>query len=148
MEEIKYLWARPEDKAAIQSLLMKCELPYEDISLHLANFILAKFRDTLIGTDGIEIYGQDGLVRSLAVDPAFRGQGISKELNARILARAHQMGVRRLYLLTTTAESYSAKLGFCKIDRESIPKAIQETFEFKSACPKTAVCMMKDIAKP
>jgi amino-acid N-acetyltransferase len=146
MGEIKYCWAEPVDEAGIQLLLKKCDLPFEDISLHLANFILAKDGETIIGTNGIEIYQQDGLLRSLAIEPIFRGRGISNELNIRILTRAHQMGIRRLYLLTQTAEKYSAGLGFSTVSRDRVPASILATNEFKTLCPKTAVCMMKIIS--
>ena len=145
MEEIKYNWSQPSDLAAIQDLLKKCDLPYEDIFPHLANFITAKIGDRVIGVNGMEIYGPDALLRSLAVDLAFRNRGISKKLNARILARAHLLGVKNLYLLTQTVENYAAQSGFHKIDRTAVPGSIQATAEFKSLCPQSAVCMLKSI---
>ena len=145
MEEIKYYWAKPSDLAAIQDLLKKCDLPYEDMSPHLTNFMTAKIGDSVIGVNGIEIYGPDALLRSLAVDLSFRNRGISRELIARILARARQLGVKNLYLLTQTVENYAAKSGFHKIDRNSVPQSIQATAEFKSLCPQSAVCMLKSI---
>jgi amino-acid N-acetyltransferase len=146
MDEIQYQWAKPNDEASVTSFLIKYDLPYEDISFHLANFILAKAGGTIIGTNGIEIDGQDGLLRSLAVESEFRSRGISKELYTRLLARAHLKGVQRLFLLTQTAEKYSARLGFRTIRRDSLPASIQNTAEFKSLCPKTAICMMKVIS--
>lgn len=145
MDEIKYYWAKPTDEQAIQLLLKQCDLPYEDIAPHLVNFIVAKTSDRVIGVNGIEIQGPNGLLRSLAVEPAFRGRGISLALNARILARAQQMRVKNLYLLTQTVENYAAKSGFHKIARDTVPESIQATSEFKSLCPQTAVCMMKVI---
>ena len=145
MDEIKYYWAKPSDLTAIQTLLKKCDLPYEDISPHLANFITAKMGNRLIGVDGIEINKENALLRSLAVDLAFRDRGISKELNARVLARARLLGVKDLYLLTQTVENYAAKSGFHKIDRDTVPESIRATAEFKSLCPQSAVCMLKSI---
>jgi amino-acid N-acetyltransferase len=55
------------------------------------------------------------------------------------------MGVKKLYLLTQTAENYAARSGFRKIERDSVPESIQATAEFQSLCPKTAVFMMKSI---
>jgi N-acetylglutamate synthase-like GNAT family acetyltransferase len=145
MAEIGYSWAKAGDQTAIQSLLKQCELAYEDISSHLADFVIAKAGERTIGVNGIEIYQQDGLLRSLAVEPSFRDQGISRDLHAMILARAHQKKVKKLYLLTQTIENYAAKIGFRKIARENVPELIQSTNEFRSLCPKTAVCMMKVI---
>ena len=145
MDTPAYGLAEPDDETAIKALLKKCDLPFDDIPSHLKNFVVAKVDDIIIGVNGIEIYGQAGLIRSLAIDPAFRGRGIARELNTRIQRRAQLAGVKELYLLTQTAEQYSAVLGFRKVSRDSAPEPIQATGEFKSLCPKTAVCMMKRI---
>jgi amino-acid N-acetyltransferase len=145
MEVIKYRPAVASDLAAVRALLEKCGLPQADIAAHLPAFWVAETGGNIIGVNGIEIYKPEALLRSLAVDSQYRGRGISRELNARLLERARQMGVERLYLLTLTAESYSARLGFQKVARDSLPAAIQATAEFRSLCPQTAVCMFKEI---
>jgi N-acetylglutamate synthase-like GNAT family acetyltransferase len=94
---------------------------------------------------GLEVINMMGLVGSLAVAPSFRGKGIAKELYSRILAYAHLKGIMKLYLLTLTAEGFFSKLGFNKVDRNNVPAAIQSTEEFRSLCPATAVCMVKNI---
>jgi amino-acid N-acetyltransferase len=54
--------------------------------------------------------------------------------------------VRHLYLLTTTADLFFARTGYQVIPRESAPAPIQETAEFQSICPASAVCMVKDLS--
>jgi mannose-6-phosphate isomerase-like protein (cupin superfamily) len=58
-------------------------------------------------------------------------------------SHARNLGVRRLYLLTTTAEAYFAKRGFERCAREAAPAAIRQTREFRSLCPDTAACMVR-----
>jgi amino-acid N-acetyltransferase len=62
-----------------------------------------------------------------------------------IFSYAHELGVKELYLLTTTAEKFFPKLGFDSIDRDNVPTPIQATEEFSSICPSTAVCMVKKL---
>jgi amino-acid N-acetyltransferase len=146
MEKITYAYAESENLTAIEQLLEECELPYQDVVNHLSHFFIAKKDGKLIGVIGLEIMSTMGLIRSLAVSPSFRGKGIAIELYIRILAYAHLIkGIKKLYLLTLTAEGFFTKLGFEKIDRNNVPDAIQSTEEFRSLCPATAVCMVKKI---
>jgi amino-acid N-acetyltransferase len=127
----------------IKALLLDCNLPNEDIDLHLNNFIAAKIKGKLIGIIGLESYGRVGLLRSFAVDPGYRGKGIANELFREILLLAAERGVREAYLLTTSIEKTCGKLGFEAIDRANIPQAIKNTGEFAKLCPKSAVCMYR-----
>ena len=145
MKNIKYAYAAAENLNSIERLLKECELPYHDIEEHLSHLVIAMKDKKLIGTIGLEIMNEMGLVRSLAVSPSVRKQGIAKELYSRIQAHAHLEGIISLYLLTLTAEEFFSKLGFKNIERNSVPSEIQSTKEFRSLCPETAVCMVKNI---
>ena len=54
-------------------------------------------------------------------------------------------GLRRLYLLTTTAEEYFPRYGFRRIPRESASPAARESVEFREACPASAVTMVLEL---
>lgn len=56
-------------------------------------------------------------------------------------AKAH--GVEEVYLLTTTAEGFFARLGYERVEREGAPESIRGTKEFSSICPSSAVLMRK-----
>jgi amino-acid N-acetyltransferase len=84
-----------------------------------------------------------GLLRSLAVAKAYRRQGLATQLVNKIEEYARSQKVATLYLLTLTAENFFSGRGYKKIDRKAAPAALQETTEFKSLCPQTAVCMKK-----
>ena len=137
--------AESSDAKAIRNLLTNAELPSEDFAQHLDHFLTAKQNGTFVGAVGLEIYGESGLLRSLVVDRTYRGQEVGKTLCEQIFAYAQDQGVKKLYLLTTTAADFFPKLGFNTIDRDSVPPAIQATEEFASICPSTAVCMVKGI---
>jgi quercetin dioxygenase-like cupin family protein len=63
-----------------------------------------------------------------------------------MVSRARLLGVEQLFLLTTDAERYFAALGFKRTGRSEAPAQIQSTSQFRSLCPKSAVCMSRDIS--
>jgi amino-acid N-acetyltransferase len=145
MQEIVLTFAEPAEEEAIRKLLIDADLPAEDFARHLQHFLVAKRNSTLIGVVGLESYGEFGLLRSLVVALPYRGQGFGQKLCERVFSYARELGIKELYLLTTTAEKFFPKLGFNTIDRDNIPASIQATEEFSSICPSTAVCMAKKL---
>jgi amino-acid N-acetyltransferase len=137
--------AAPDDEAAIAALLRAAELPHEDFADHLAHFLVARREGAVVGVVGFELHGGSALLRSLAVAPALRGAGLGGELVRRLTAQARRQGVKRFYLLTTTAEAFFARRGFQKIARQTVPAAIAATREFNSLCPVSAVCMTRAV---
>ena len=102
------------------------------------------FRDSngaIVGFAGLEVFGDCALLRSMVVLPAHRHRGCGAAILERMVARAQALGVKTLYLLTTTAAPFFAKHGFRKVSRENTPASIMETAEFSSLCPSTAEFM-------
>jgi amino-acid N-acetyltransferase len=85
------------------------------------------------------------LLRSVAVEPAWRSQGIGTALVTRVISDAEARGIRALYLLTTTAERYFPSFGFHPIAREEVPEDVRETAEFRDACPASAIVMARPL---
>jgi amino-acid N-acetyltransferase len=134
--------AGPADEISIQRLLALSDLPREDISRHLETFLVAEIRGSPVAVVGLESCGDStGLLRSLAVAPELRGEGLGTSLCDRIMTVARRTGIERLYLLTTTAERFFARLGFVPVERTRVPASVQATLEFKNLCPASATCM-------
>lgn len=57
------------------------------------------------------------------------------------LARTH--GIKSVYLLTTTAADYFPRMGFARIERDEVPVAVQQSTEFRTLCPASAVAMRR-----
>lgn len=145
LEDLRFTFADPEDEESVGRLLSQYGLPFSDITEHLPHFILAKNGDCIVGVVGLEVMGEFGLLRSLAVAPSYLTKGLGKTLYEKILTHAQDAGVRELYLLTTSAESYFSKQGFDRVARHVVPESIQSTQEFSNLCPSTAVVMVKRI---
>ena len=145
---ITYSFAGPDDKNQIRRLLSACELPTLYVHRHLKSFVVAKAGKKIAGVVGVEAYGRTGLFRSLCVDEAYRGRGIARMLNEKLLAYARTRKIDRLYLFTWYAEKFASKLGFRKIDKKRIPKSIRSTWQFrKSRYYPSVICMMKKIGR-
>lgn len=141
-----YSPASPHDAEAIRRLLAASGLPDGDIGPHLADFVVAKIGQELVGVAGLEALGDTALLRSVAVREDHRGSGIARALCESILARAKARGSANVYLLTTTAADYfRQKFRFAPLDRAAAPKAIQGTHEFSQACPQTASLLFRQL---
>ena len=132
------------DYAAVLSLLQQNQLPTDDIT---QNTRLFTFYDDgmLTGIVGVEIKGEDGLLRSLCVSEDKRTGGAGTSLVEYIENYARQQGVKHLYLLTTTAEAFFANRNYETVDRSIVPGTIRETSEFTSMCPSSATVMKKEL---
>ena len=133
--------ALPADIGEIEELLKASGLPVEGARAHLDHFYVAREGESITGVIGLEPYGEDGLLRSLAVRESHRSRGIGNRLYFHLLGQARSEGIRRLVLLTTTAEAYFAERGFAHVPGDSIAGPIRQSAEFKGACPSSAACM-------
>lgn len=138
--------ATADDLPAIISLLKASELPYEDVIPGKQDFIVAVSGNSIVGVVGLERAGPYGLLRSLAVDAGQRNKGLGKALLDEMLLHAWIKGAGEIYILTTTAAGFFKKHGFEAAVRSDAPKIIQNTTEFRTVCPVSAVCMRKKIA--
>ena len=132
------------DENEIKSFLKRNDLLHQDINpCHLDHFLLLRDGSKLIGTVGLELKGHCALLRSLAIEKPYRKKGFASQLLGKIEQHAKSCNVKMLCLLTMTADTFFAKRGYGKIERNTAPPAVQETEEFKGLCPDTAVCMVK-----
>lgn len=138
--------AEDTDRPQVCGLIAACGLPTAGAQEHLARgYALAERGQRLVGVAGIEIHGEYGLLRSLAVAPEWRGGSIGRDLVRDRLAWARAAGLRNIFLLTTKAAGYFERLGFKRVDRDAVPHEIKASHEFASLCPKTAIVMMSEI---
>lgn len=134
--------ATKSDIPAIDSLLLASQLPTGGAKESVANFCVAEDKGKLVGVGGLENCGGNvGLLRSFAVLPEYRNQGIAKQLYEQVIAHARQSGISNLYLLTTTTQDYFVRFGFAAIARSKAPEAIRNTQQFRELCPDSAVLM-------
>jgi N-acetylglutamate synthase-like GNAT family acetyltransferase len=133
--------ARREDFDAIAALLAANSLPLEGLADHLDAALVARQDGRIVGAAALEVYKDGGLLRSVVVARALQGSGLGRRLVEAVLAHARERRLPAVYLLTTTAALYFPKLGFEAITRAEVPAGVQQSVEFRSACPASATVM-------
>jgi amino-acid N-acetyltransferase len=139
--------ARPHDLPEALDLLGRSDLTGQDVAEGWGHYFVVREDDgRVVGVAGLEVHGEDGLLRSVAVDPDYRGQGLAASLVQAALERAQRVRLRSVYLLTTTARDYFARHGFVDCPRDDAPPGIRESWEYRAGCPSTAAFMKRPVA--
>jgi amino-acid N-acetyltransferase len=145
--------ATRDDLPAVARLLADAGLPTDDVAAlfdaHASDFVVAEDPGApgeLVAVAGLEVCGDDALLRSVAVRPAWRRHGVGRELVRHLVREAEARRFRAMYLLTMTAEHYFPRFGFARVGRDAVPDAVAATPEFRDMCPATAVAMIRPLA--
>jgi amino-acid N-acetyltransferase len=135
--------ATEADGPSMVQLLRDSGLPIDGLADNLHTALVARDGADVVGCAALELYTDGALLRSVAVARAARGRGVGGQLTEAAVALARELGVPALYLLTTTAESYFPRFGFVQTTRDSVPAGVQQSVEFRSVCPASAIVMRK-----
>ena len=138
--------ARSDDHDAIAALITRSELPAAVVPVQFPDaYIVARRDGIVVGVAALEVCGDAGLLRSVAIAQSERGSGLGIVLTANRLHAARTASLRAVYLLTTTAATFFTRFGFAATPREAVPATMQVTPEFASLCPASATCMAVSI---
>jgi amino-acid N-acetyltransferase len=134
---------RPAHSSVVE-LLEAEALPASDLTeAQLQHFFFTGTAGEPSALVGLELYGENALLRSLVVRAAARTRGLGSALVRHAEEYAAAREVRSLYLLTSNAQAYFESRGYRRIDRAEAPSSIQRTREFASLCPSGAAFLMK-----
>ena len=132
-----------QDWSAVLELLAASDLDPAGLDDHRETILVARDDTRLLGCAALEAYGPVGLVRSVAVAPEQRSNGLGSMLMEALLAFAEGQSIQQLYLLTTTAAPFFAKHGFATIERAAADPAIHASIQWQSVCPQSALLMRR-----
>jgi amino-acid N-acetyltransferase len=133
-----------DDLESAERLLTESDLPVDGLDQQFGEALcVAEHDGQMMGVGGIEVYGPNGLLRSVAVASDQQGECIGEALVRDRLAWAEGRGLSRVFLLTTTASGYFERFGFRSVDRDAVPPDIKESPEFSSICPESATAMVR-----
>lgn len=137
---------RAGERGALAAALAKAKLPTADIEEPGRLFWRFETGDEMpVGFGGLELHGEDALLRSLVTLPPVRGRGVGAAMVALLEFEARLHGCANLWLLTTVAADFFARLGYARCERTVVPPAISETAQFATLCPDTADVLMKKL---
>lgn len=137
--------ASEADAPSMLQLLRDSGLPIDGLVDHLNTAFIARDDAAIVGCAALEIYADGALLRSVAVAPAARGHRVGERLTRSAITLARSLGTPAVFLLTTTAESYFPRFGFVQTTRALVPTGVQQSIEFRSACPASAIVMRKSM---
>lgn len=132
----------PADDAGLVAALTAEGLPTADLGRAPQRFFAARLEGRVVARVGLEGEGEERILRSLVIAPEARRSGLARRVLAEVEAVAAADGVRRLWLLTTTAAAVFDRLGWRRVPRAEAPGDIAASAEFAALCPASAVCMM------
>ncbi len=124
--------ARGADVPAIEALLTAERLPPQGLLEHLGSFFVLEEDGRVIGSAGVEVYGEAALLRSVVVAPELRGRGLGEQLTEAALAEAKKRGARRVYLFTFRAAGFFARYGFRDVSVEDFEAAMAGSFQVQA----------------
>ncbi len=125
--------ARTADVAAIRALVAGYESAgillgkplvslYEDVQ----EFWVADAGSAVVGCGALHVMWEDlGELRTVAVDPAWRGHGVGSRIVERLTETARALGLRRLFVLTFEVEFF-ARHGFRSIEGTPVDPDVYE----------------------
>lgn len=95
---------------------------YEDVP----EFLIVERDGVPVGCGAVHVMWEDlGEVRTVAVAPEFRGQGVGSFLLTALLDRARDLGVNRVFCLTFETDFFASH-GFVEIDGTPVDHAVFE----------------------
>lgn len=134
--------ARSDDREEICGVLVAAGLPVADLAGQFPRaFVVLEGAEKIVGVAGLEVYEDTGLLRSVAVAASHRNEGLGRNLIEDRLRAARAQQLSQIYLLTSTAAEYFARLGFERVPRYAAPDALAHHSEFTTICAASAACM-------
>jgi amino-acid N-acetyltransferase len=121
-------------------------LPTDDLDGG-GRFFAAAVDGRPVAFGGLEGAGPDQLLRSVVVPAGLRGGGHGRRLAEALTRQAGLDGAERLWLLTTSADPFFARLGWQATDRASAPEVIRASRQFSELCPASAVLMRRPLTR-
>lgn len=136
--------AKISDARAI-SALINCYAEHDkmlfrslaEIYENLQMFLVAEVDEAVVGCCALEIIWSDlAEIKSLAVGPARKGQGLGRALVETAVEQARQLGVPRVFALTLEP-GFFERIGFAVVQKAELPMKVWSDC---ARCPKQQEC--------
>jgi N-acetylglutamate synthase-like GNAT family acetyltransferase len=125
MDDFEIRPALPQDAEALSSLLEQIDLLSYDVLAPGTRYWLALDKaGALAGCIGMEFGREAVLLRSVAVRPEVRKQGLGRTLVEFALDQARQSGYRRAYLFSVRSGGYWQRMRFRTVPVEELTEAL------------------------
>jgi N-acetylglutamate synthase-like GNAT family acetyltransferase len=129
------------ERDGLAAALAKAGLPADD--LESPGLLIWRFEndDVPVGFGGLEIFGDQALLRSVVTLPPVRNRGIGTAIVATLEAEARIRGCRAVWLVTDQAAAFFRGRDYRACERSEAPASIRKAVTFVH--PEAAAAMMK-----
>ncbi|MCI0499309.1 MAG: N-acetyltransferase [Planctomycetales bacterium] len=108
-----------------------------DIYERLLTFVVAEEVGQVVGCCAVQVLWENlAEIKSLAVDRAFFGKGVGRELVGACLVKARKLGLKKVFTLTLEPQFFE-KVGFVRVNKDALPMKVWSDC---AACPKQDHC--------
>lgn len=129
--QLKIEKVKRENLDDLFSHLKTLDLPLDGVKDHLNNFFVLLDNSQIIGSIGLEIYGEVGLIRSVGIVKSYQGLGLGQRLVENIEKYAIDQLLKEIYIFTDTAEEFFNKyFGFKNISIDKVDPRIKQSREY------------------
>jgi N-acetylglutamate synthase-like GNAT family acetyltransferase len=129
----------PWERGGLKAALLRAGLPTDDVDATEVLFWRFERNDMPVGFGGLEVHGDQALLRSLVTLPPVRNRGIGSAMVEVLETEAAARNLRAIYLLATSCVHFFARLGYAPCSRDAVPATILASVQFASLCPPTAM---------
>ncbi len=123
----------PDDVNDVISFLRAVDLTLtglDDPALRL--WIRRDEHGAIDATTGLELEGENALIRSVAVSPGTRGQGLGLALARFSMERAAESGAEHAWLFSRRSGPFWQRLGFTLTDRSELVRVLSTTHQVRA----------------
>ena len=139
---MKIIPVEETDLSEVRLLIDESQLNPDGLEQHFSHFLKLILDDDMVAVAGLEVYGQIGLLRSVAVIDEYRNSGLGRGLTKAIINKARAMGIVDLYVCTETAAEFFTRFGFRKTDLADIaPALMQQSLHLVSIYSESSTLM-------
>ncbi len=141
-----FLFAHPPQLTSIRDLLARCGLPHDDLNPdNIVHFLTCRTDGMLAGATGMEILGEEAVLRPPAVEADMRGRGIASLLLVRIERFAALGGARRFFAPSGPNDDYLLQRGYRRVEGEEIPEEVRRHAVFCGVEDSGASALTKNL---
>jgi amino-acid N-acetyltransferase len=130
------------ERGGLAAALAKAGLPADDLETEGPLFWRFEQDDGPVGFGGLEIFGNQALLRSVVTLPPVRNRGIGSAIVAALEMEARIRGCRTVWLATDNAADFFGPLGYGLYERSEAPEPIREATPFARS-PQAATMMKR-----
>ena len=140
-------WQRPlvispagaGDRDAVNRLLSSAGLSVDLGDFFPTGYAIARAGEEIVGCAGLEEHAGGSLLRSVAVNPAWRALALGR----RLIANRLETATTDVYLLTIDAAEYFRRLGFEECARSNVPPGVSASTQFSGVTCRSATCLVR-----